>query len=77
MVSALLALLAAGGASYATWLLVSRAYKDRLLYLIAWSFTLVGLSLALLAMTVGFLAGFNGLFFRVAEIGAACSPRCG
>ncbi|MBE1531698.1 antibiotic biosynthesis monooxygenase [Actinomadura algeriensis] len=71
MVSALFALLAAGGALYATWLLVSRAYKDRLLYLIAWSFTQVGLSLALLAMTVGFLAGFNGLFFRVAEIGAA------
>lgn len=71
MVSALLALLAACGALVATWLLVSRAYKDRLLYLIAWSFTQVGLSLALLSMAVGFLAGFNGLFFRVVEIGAA------
>ncbi|GGV11366.1 hypothetical protein GCM10010182_34570 [Actinomadura cremea] len=71
MVSALLALLAACGALVATWLLVSRAYKDRLLYLIAWSFTQVGLSLALLSMTLGFLAGFNGPFFRIVEIGAA------
>ncbi|QFG23771.1 putative quinol monooxygenase [Actinomadura sp. WMMB 499] len=71
MVSAFLALLAAVGALVATWLLVSRAYKDRLLYLIAWSFTQVGLSLALLSMTLGFLAGFNGPFFRVVEIGAA------
>ncbi|XRQ06474.1 antibiotic biosynthesis monooxygenase [Actinomadura welshii] len=52
-------------------MLIQRAHKDRLLYLIAWSFTQVGLSLALLSMGVGFLAGFNGLLFRVLELGAA------
>ncbi|MQY06008.1 putative quinol monooxygenase [Actinomadura macrotermitis] len=71
MVEALLALLATLGALTATGLLVSRASKDRLLYLIAWSLTLVGISLALACMTVGFFAGFNGLLFRVVELGAA------
>lgn len=71
MLSALLALLAALGALLVTGLLIQRAHKDRLLYLIAWSFTQVGLSLALLSMGVGFLAGFNGVFFRVMELGAA------
>ncbi|TMQ90700.1 hypothetical protein ETD83_34340, partial [Actinomadura soli] len=71
MVDALLALVATLGALAATGLLVSRANKDRLLYLIAWSFTQVGLSLALLCMSVGFLAGFNGALFRVMELGAA------
>ncbi|GAA0549791.1 putative quinol monooxygenase [Actinomadura livida] len=71
MLSALLALLAALGALLVTGLLIQRAQKDRLLYLIAWSFTQVGLSLALLSMGVGFLAGFNGVFFRVMELGAA------
>ncbi|HEY8478246.1 MAG TPA: antibiotic biosynthesis monooxygenase [Spirillospora sp.] len=71
MLSALLALLAALGASVATGLLIKRAYLDRLLYLIAWSFTQVGVSLALLSMGFGFLAGFNGFLFRVVELGAA------
>ncbi|MFG2087882.1 MULTISPECIES: putative quinol monooxygenase [unclassified Spirillospora] len=71
MVSALLALVATLGALLVTGLLIQRAYQDRLLYLIAWSFTQVGLSLALLSMGVGFLAGFNGVFFRVMELGAA------
>ncbi|MFI0484280.1 putative quinol monooxygenase [Actinomadura sp. 9N215] len=71
MVDALLALVATLGALVATGLLISRAHKDRLLYLIAWSFTQVGLSLALLSMGVGFLAGFNGVLFRVMELGAA------
>lgn len=71
MVDALLALLATLGALAATGLLIQRASKDRLLYLIAWSFTQVGLTLALLSMGVGFLAGFNGALFRVMELGAA------
>ncbi|MEO3825337.1 antibiotic biosynthesis monooxygenase [Actinomadura sp. B10D3] len=71
MVDALLALLATLGALAATGLLIQRASKDRLLYLIAWSFTQVGLTLALLSMGVGFLAGYNGLLFRVMELGAA------
>lgn len=71
MVSALLALVATLGALLVTGLLIQRAYQDRLLYLIAWSFTQVGLSLALLSMGVGFLAGFNGVLFRVMELGAA------
>ncbi|NDU72517.1 hypothetical protein GWI34_07740 [Actinomadura sp. DSM 109109] len=69
--NALFALPATLGALAATGLLVQRAYKDRLLYLIAWSFTQVGLTLALLSMTLGFLMGFNGAFFRVMELGAA------
>ncbi|QXJ23539.1 antibiotic biosynthesis monooxygenase [Actinomadura graeca] len=71
MVDALLALLATLGALLATGLLIARAYKDRLLYLISWSLTQVGVSLALLSMGVGFMAGFNGPLFRVVEIGAA------
>ena len=71
MVDALLALLATLGALVATGLLVQRAHKDRLLYLIAWSFTQVGLTLALLCMAVGFMVGFNGALFRVLELGAA------
>ncbi|MES9539161.1 antibiotic biosynthesis monooxygenase [Actinomadura sp. NPDC000600] len=71
MVDALLALLATLGALAATGLLVQRAYKDRLLYLIAWSFTQVGLTLALLSMSLGFMMGFNGVLFRVMELGAA------
>ncbi|MFI0352409.1 putative quinol monooxygenase [Actinomadura sp. 9N407] len=55
----------------ATGLLVMRAYKDRLLYLIAWSTTQVGLSLALIGMTLGFVIGFNGPLFRVIQLGAA------
>ncbi|MEV4003740.1 antibiotic biosynthesis monooxygenase [Actinomadura sp. NPDC049753] len=71
MVDALLALLATLGALAATGLLVQRASKDRLLYLIAWSFTQVGLTLALLSMSLGFMMGFNGAFFRIMELGAA------
>lgn len=71
MVEALLALLATVGAVVATGSLVRRASKDRVLYLIAWSVTQVGLSLALLCMALGFLLGFNGLLFRVTEVGAA------
>ncbi|WP_030163780.1 putative quinol monooxygenase [Spirillospora albida] len=71
MVTALLALLATLGAMGVTGLLVSRASKDRLLYLIAWSATQVGLSLALLCMTIGLMAGFAGPMFRVMELGAA------
>ena len=71
MVDALLALVATLGALVATGLLIQRAYQDRLLYLIAWSVTQVGLSLALLSMGIGFLAGFNGPLFRIAELGAA------
>lgn len=71
MVEALLALLATLGALLATGLLVQRASKDRLLYLIAWSLTQVGLSLALVSMALGFLIGFNGPLFRVMELGAA------
>ncbi|MBO2451486.1 hypothetical protein J4573_30650 [Actinomadura barringtoniae] len=71
MVEALLALVATLGALVATGLLISRAYKDRLLYLIAWSITLVGVSVALIAMTLGFLLGFNEPLFRVMELGGA------
>ncbi|MFI6513952.1 putative quinol monooxygenase [Spirillospora sp. NPDC050679] len=71
MVEALIALLATLGALVPTGLLISRAYKDRLLYLIAWSVTLVGITLALLMMALGFLLGFNDLLFKVAETGAA------
>ncbi len=71
MVSALLALIATLGCVAATGLLLKRASKERLLYLIAWSVTQVGLSLALISMALGFLLGFNGLFFRVMEMGAA------
>ncbi|MFC5748653.1 putative quinol monooxygenase [Actinomadura rugatobispora] len=71
MVDALLALPATLGALVATGLLVQRAHKDRQLYLIAWSATQVGLSLALIAMTLGFLIGFNGPLFRMTELGAA------
>jgi quinol monooxygenase YgiN len=71
VVDALLALLATLGALAATGLLIQRAQKDRLLYLIAWSFTQVGLTLALLCMAVGFMVGFNGALFRVLELGAA------
>jgi quinol monooxygenase YgiN len=71
MVQALLALIATLGCMAATGLLIQRASKERLLYLIAWSLTQVGLSLALISMTLGFLIGFNGLLFRVLEMGAA------
>ncbi|WP_018654698.1 putative quinol monooxygenase [Actinomadura flavalba] len=71
MLTALLALPATAGALTATGLLVRRAARDRLLYLIAWSVTLVGISLALIAMTLGLLLDFNGMLFRVLEIGAA------
>jgi quinol monooxygenase YgiN len=71
MVEALLALIATVGTVVATVLLVQRASKERLLYLIAWSLTQVGLSLALMSMTLGFLLGFNGPLFRIMEIGAA------
>ncbi|MEW2359739.1 antibiotic biosynthesis monooxygenase [Spirillospora sp. NPDC029432] len=71
MVDALLALPATLGALVATGLLVMRANKDRLLYLIAWSTTQVGLSLALISMLLGFLLGFGGPMFRVVQLGAA------
>ncbi|WP_344950226.1 putative quinol monooxygenase [Actinomadura miaoliensis] len=71
MVDALLALPATLGALVATGLLISRASKDRSLYLIAWSVTMVGLSLALAAMAIGFLFGWAGPLFRVSELGAA------
>ncbi|WP_067480982.1 putative quinol monooxygenase [Actinomadura hibisca] len=71
MLEALIALLATLGALVPTGLLIMRAYKDRLLYLIAWSVTLVGITLSLLTMALGFLLGFNDLLFKVAETGAA------
>ncbi|GLW65826.1 hypothetical protein Arub01_40700 [Actinomadura rubrobrunea] len=55
----------------ATGLLITRASKDRSLYLIAWSVTMVGLSLALASMSIGFLLGWAGPLFRVSELGAA------
>ncbi|MFG1998767.1 putative quinol monooxygenase [Spirillospora sp. NPDC048911] len=71
MVDAALALLATLGALVATGLLISRAYKDRLLYLIAWSLTSVGIAVALASMALGFLLGFNDALFRVMELGGA------
>jgi quinol monooxygenase YgiN len=71
MVQGLLALIATFGAAAVTVSLIKRASQDRLLYLVALAVTQVGLSLALFAMAGGFLFGFNALFFRVMEVGAA------
>ncbi|MFP3964279.1 hypothetical protein SMC26_18310, partial [Actinomadura fulvescens] len=71
MVEAILALPATLGALLATGLLISRASKDRLLYLIAWSLTSVGIAVALASMALGFLLGFNDALFRVMELGGA------
>ncbi|REE98004.1 putative quinol monooxygenase [Thermomonospora umbrina] len=71
MVQGIPALLATLGALAATGLLILRAKNARLPYLIAWCLTLVGISFALVAMTLGFLFGFGGLLFRVMEVGGA------
>lgn len=71
MVQGIPALLATLGALAATGLLISRANNDRLPYLIAWCLTLVGISVSLASMAVGFLLGFRGLLFRVMELGGA------
>ncbi|MFD0853945.1 hypothetical protein ACFQ07_17030, partial [Actinomadura adrarensis] len=71
MVQGLLALIATFGAVAVTVSLVRRASQDRLLYLVALAVTQVGLSLALFAMAGGFLFGFNPMFFRIMEVGAA------
>ncbi|WP_119728252.1 putative quinol monooxygenase [Thermomonospora amylolytica] len=71
MVQGIPALLATLGALAATGLLIIRAKDERLPYLIAWCLTLGGIAVALIGMTAGFLAGFNGLLFRLMEVGGA------
>jgi quinol monooxygenase YgiN len=71
MVQGIPALLATLGALAATGLLILRARQERLPYLIAWCLTMGGVSVALVGMTLGFLAGFGGFLFRLMEVGGA------
>ncbi|SEG29270.1 Quinol monooxygenase YgiN [Thermomonospora echinospora] len=71
MVQGIPALLATLGALAATGLLILRAKKERLPYLIAWCLTMGGISVALIGMTLGFLVGFGGFLFRLMEVGGA------
>jgi quinol monooxygenase YgiN len=71
MANLLLVLPAAVVALAGTWLLTSRALSERLPYLVAWSLSLLGLSVALGAMAVGFLTEFGSVLFRAVELGGA------
>jgi quinol monooxygenase YgiN len=67
----LIALAATLGGLVSTGLLVMRTYNERRPHLVAWSVTVVGLTIALAAMAIGFVAGYSTPLFRAVEIGGA------
>jgi quinol monooxygenase YgiN len=77
MVNVLLAILATVAALAGTGLLVSRALNERSPYLVAWSLSLFGLSITLVAMAIGFMTGFGPALLRTMELGGALlAPVC-
>ncbi|MEO5875157.1 MAG: antibiotic biosynthesis monooxygenase [Streptosporangiaceae bacterium] len=71
MVEALVALLATLAALGGTGLLGQSALSERRPHLVAWSLSLVGLTIALAAMAFGALVGFNPALFRAMQLGGA------
>src|SRR4051794_39541815 len=71
MVEALVALLATLAALGGTGLLCQSALSERRPHLVAWSLSLLGLTVSLAAMAFGGLAGFNPILFRAMELGGA------
>jgi quinol monooxygenase YgiN len=71
MVEALVALLATLAALGGTGLLCQSALSERRPHLVAWSLSLLGLTVSLAAMAFGGLAGFNPALFRAMELGGA------
>ena len=57
MAGFLIALAATLGGLVSAGLLVMRTYNERRPHLVAWSVTVVGLTIALAAMAIGFVAG--------------------
>jgi quinol monooxygenase YgiN len=71
MFNALIAIVATVGALAAAGTLISRTYRQRSPYLVAWSLATSAIVIALCAMTIGFLAGFGSMLFRALELGGA------
>ncbi|RAY15303.1 hypothetical protein DPM19_11390 [Actinomadura craniellae] len=71
MVVGILALAATLAALVALGTLLMRANSERRPFLAGWSLTLLGISIALGAMGLGFIAGFGGGTFRAIELGGA------
>ncbi|MCW2886305.1 MAG: hypothetical protein QOE54_1364 [Streptosporangiaceae bacterium] len=71
MAGFLIALAATLGGLVSTGLLAMRTYNERRPHLVAWSVTALGLTIALAAMAIGFVAGFATALFRAVEIGGA------
>lgn len=71
MVEALIALVATLAGFAASGLMATRVLNQRRPHLIAWSVTVLSLTVSFVAMTAGGLAGYSALLFRIAELGAA------
>jgi quinol monooxygenase YgiN len=70
LVSLVLAFLGTVVAAAGTGVLTSRSYREPRADQVAWALGLLGLTLALGAMTLGYASGFGPITFRLMEIGA-------
>jgi quinol monooxygenase YgiN len=71
MAGFLIALVATLGGLVSSGLIVMRTYNERRPHLVAWSVTVLGLTIALASMAIGFVSGFSAPMFRAMEIGGA------
>jgi quinol monooxygenase YgiN len=69
MIALIVVGLGAVAAAVGTGVLTARATQMTRIYFLAWTAALFGLAIGLGATTLGYLAGFGGLTFRVMELG--------
>ncbi len=70
MIALIVVVLGAVAAAVGTGVLTARATQLPRIYFLAWTAALFGLAIGLGAATIGYLAGYGGLIFRVMELGA-------
>jgi quinol monooxygenase YgiN len=70
MIALIVVLVGAVAAAAGTGMLAARGSRQPRVYFAAWTVALFGLAIGLAATTLGYLAGFGSLTFRVMELGA-------
>lgn len=70
MIALIVVLVGAIAAAVSTGMLAARGTRQPRVYFAAWTIALFGLAIGLAATTLGYLAGYGSLTFRVMELGA-------
>lgn len=77
MIALIVVALGAVAAAVGTGVLAARAAQLPRVYVVVWTAALFGLAVGLAAATLGFLAGYGDLIFRVMELGVGLiAPAC-